>query len=182
FCVSLPGRTVMLHRCAIVCVAVVIALWSMLAGAQAFDETKYPDLKGQWQRRGSAQWDPAKPAGRAQQPPLTPEYQAIWDGALAELAEGRQSYNVQALCLPSGLPRMMIAYEPMEVIVRPEITYILIEHLSELRRIYTDGRSWPEFIEPSFSGYSIGKWIDTHGDGRFDVLEVETRGFKGPRA
>src|SRR5262249_4375270 len=82
---------------------------------------------------------------------------------------------------PSGLPRMMIAYEPMEVIVSPEITHILIEHLSELRRIYTDGRNWPEFIEPSFSGYSIGKWVDTHGDGRFDVLEVETRGFKGPR-
>jgi len=28
-----------------------------------------------------------------------------------------------------------------------------------------------------------GKWIDTDGDGRYDLLEVETRGpFKGPRA
>ena len=25
-------------------------------------------------------------------------------------------------------------------------------------------------------------WIDEDGDGRYDVLEVETRGFKGPRA
>ena len=49
------------------------------------------------------------------------------------------------------------------------------------RRIYTDGREWPANIEPSYAGYSIGKWIDTDGDGRFDVLEVETRGFKGPR-
>ena len=31
-------------------------------------------------------------------------------------------------------------------------------------------------------GYSIGKWIDMDGDGRHDVLEVETRHFKGPRA
>ena len=31
-------------------------------------------------------------------------------------------------------------------------------------------------------GYSIGKWIDTDGDGRYDVLEVETRGLRGPRA
>ena len=32
-------------------------------------------------------------------------------------------------------------------------------------------------------GYSIGKWIDQDGDGRYDLLEVETRGpFKGPRA
>jgi hypothetical protein len=28
---------------------------------------------------------------------------------------------------------------------------------------------------------SIGKWIDEDGDGRFDVLEVETRNFKMPR-
>jgi hypothetical protein len=31
------------------------------------------------------------------------------------------------------------------------------------------------------AGYSIGKWIDEDGDGIFDVLEVETRGFKGNR-
>jgi hypothetical protein len=30
-------------------------------------------------------------------------------------------------------------------------------------------------------GYSIGKWIDEDGDGKYDVLEVETRNFKGPR-
>jgi hypothetical protein len=30
-------------------------------------------------------------------------------------------------------------------------------------------------------GYSIGKWIDENGDGKYDVLEVETRNFKGPR-
>ena len=31
------------------------------------------------------------------------------------------------------------------------------------------------------AGYSIGRWIDSDGSGRYDVLEVETRGFKGPR-
>jgi hypothetical protein len=50
------------------------------------------------------------------------------------------------------------------------------------RRIYTDGRDWPEEIEPSFAGYSNGKLIDEDGDGRYDVLSVETRGLKGPRA
>jgi hypothetical protein len=30
-------------------------------------------------------------------------------------------------------------------------------------------------------GYSIGRWTDENGDGAYDVLEVETRGFKGPR-
>ena len=51
------------------------------------------------------------------------------------------------------------------------------------RRIFTDGRDWPAEMEPTYQGYSIGKWIDEDGDGRYDVLEVETRGpFKGPRA
>jgi hypothetical protein len=52
---------------------------------------------------------------------------------------------------------------------------------NDTRRIFTDGRDWPEVIEPSYAGYSIGKWIDTDGDGRYDVLEVETRGFRGLR-
>ena len=50
-----------------------------------------------------------------------------------------------------------------------------------MRRIFTDGRDWPKTIEPTFQGYSIGRWIDEGGTGRYDVLEVETRGFKGPR-
>jgi hypothetical protein len=81
------------------------------------------------------------------------------------------------------MPRAMGAYSPMEVVVTPETTYILIEHIHDSRRIHTDGRSFPPNmdLDPQFSGYSIGKWIDEDGDGRFDVLQVETRGLKGPR-
>src|SRR5262249_19239463 len=50
------------------------------------------------------------------------------------------------------------------------------------RRIFTDGRPWPAEITPTLLGYSVGQWIDTGGDGRYDVLEVETRGFRGPRS
>ena len=38
-----------------------------------------------------------------------------------------------------------------------------------------------EDIEPTFAGQSIGKWIDHDGDGKYDVLEVETRNLRGPR-
>jgi hypothetical protein len=31
-------------------------------------------------------------------------------------------------------------------------------------------------------GYSIGKWIDANGDGKYTTLEVETRYLRGPRA
>ena len=69
----------------------------------------------------------------------------------------------------------------MEIVVTPEITYILMRDINPLRRIYTDGRDWPADVEPTFAGYSIGQWVDTDDDGRFDTLKVETRGFRGPR-
>ena len=75
----------------------------------------------------------------------------------------------------------MIVYEPMEIIVMPDTTYIMLAYMSEFRRIFTDGRKWPDEIEPSYAGYSIGKWEDTDGDGRNDTLVVETRGMKGSR-
>jgi hypothetical protein len=31
-------------------------------------------------------------------------------------------------------------------------------------------------------GYSVGKWLDENGNGKYNVLEVETRNLKGPRA
>jgi hypothetical protein len=81
------------------------------------------------------------------------------------------------------MPGMMTLSRPTEIIILPEVTYILIDYIRDLhRRIFTDGREWPADIEPSFDGYSIGKWLDTDGDGRFDTLEVETRHLKGPRA
>jgi hypothetical protein len=82
------------------------------------------------------------------------------------------------------MPMMMSLYDPMELVVTPDLTYILISHVNDsYRRIYTDGRDWPAEgeYEPTFAGYSIGKWVDTDGDGRYDQLEVETRHFKGPR-
>jgi len=66
--------------------------------------------------------------------------------------------------------------------VTPAATHILVENIYDSRRIFTDGRDWPHEIMPSLIGYSIGRWIDTDGDGKYDVLEVETRGFRGPRA
>jgi hypothetical protein len=66
-------------------------------------------------------------------------------------------------------------------VVTPDTTHILIAHIHDNRRIFTDGRDWPAEIEKSFQGYAIGKWIDTDGDGRYDLLEAETRGMKGPR-
>jgi hypothetical protein len=177
----------MRYRISIGALALVAALSATCAGSFAFDETKFPDWKGQWSRvrfpgvSGQPSFDQTKSAGAGQQAPLTPEYQAIFEANLKDQAEGGQGIDPTATCLAPGMPRIMTAYEPMEIIITPDTTHILMEHIHDSRRIYTDGRSWPQDIEPSFAGYSIGQWRDQDGTGRYTVLEVETRGFKGPR-
>ena len=170
----------------VIALASAIGLWS--TAVHAFDESKYPDMNGQWVRAavpgetGLPPFDPSKPPGRGQQPPLTAEYQAKFAANLAERAAAGLSDVVSTSCLAPGMPMMMQAYAPMQITVLPETTYILIDYIHEAhRRIFTDGRDWPKAVPPTYTGYSIGKWIDTDGDGRFDVLEAETRNFKGPR-
>jgi len=160
------------------------------AGAMAFDEQQYPNLKGEWRRVAvppgpilGVQFDPHKPAGLGQQAPLTPEYQAIFEANLADQAQGGQAGDPTYRCLSPGMPRVMGPYGAMEIVVLPETTYVLIDHIHDSRRIYTDGRDFPAKMaeDPQFTGYSIGRWIDEDSDGRFDTLIVETRGLKGPR-
>jgi len=160
---------------------IALAMTLAHASANAQEQSNYPDWKGQWIRIGGGQYDPTRLGGRGQQPPLTREYQAVWETNIASEAQGSQEYNPQARCMPGGMPRMMIVYEPMEIVITPEITYVLMEYMNPLRRIYTDGRDWPKDLEPTFAGYSIGTWIDTDGDGRYDTLTVETRNLRGPR-
>ena len=144
------------------------------APARAFDQSKYPDLKGQWLRVGSPRWDD-------DHAPLTAEYQAIYQANLKDMAAGGQGIDPTYTCISPGMPRIMNVYDPMEVVVTPATTHILIQHIHDVRRIFTDGREFPKDEESTFAGYSIGKWIDTKGDGHYDVLEVETRNLKGPR-
>jgi hypothetical protein len=149
------------------------------APAHAFDEARYPSLKGQWFRLGSGSFDPTKKSGLAQEIPFTPEFQKILDASVADQAAGGQGNNPMGDCIPPGMPRTMINYEGMEFVITAETTYLLLtEPMDQIRRIYTDGREFPAEFEPSFLGYSIGQWVDTDGDGRFDTLVVETRGIK----
>jgi hypothetical protein len=170
----------MSYRNLIGAVALAAVFVTAIVGARAHDEAQYPDWSGQWLRTGGIQWDPAKPLGRGQQAPLTPEYQAIFEASLADQALGGAGNDARFSCLPVGMPRLMSVIFPMEFILLPKITYILFEN-NMPRRIYTDGRDWPKDPEPTFAGYSIGRWIDENGDGRYEVLEVETRYMKGPR-
>ena len=176
----------MLRRSSIAAFALATAQIASIGGAPAADDSKYPNWKGAWDtvnpRFGgqAIKFDPTKAWGPAQQAPLTPEYQKVLEDSMADQAKGGLGNYPTAKCLPGGMPRMMAA-PVQEYIITPETTYIVTG--VELRRIFTDGRDWPTDAQPTYAGYSIGRWIDEDGDGRYDVLEVETRGpFKGPRA
>src|ERR1700733_6390580 len=180
--IASQGEVMMLYRSSIGTITILAALCISLAESRAWDDAKYPDFAGQWRPIGGpGRYDPSKPGGNGQQAPLIPEYQAIFETNLTDQAQGGQGTTSTYKCLSPGMPRVTNGYGPLEIVVTPETTYILIDHILDDRRIFTDGRDWPAEIEPSFLGYSIGRWIDTNRNGKYDVLEVETRGFKGPR-
>jgi hypothetical protein len=172
----------MQYPCLIGAAVFVAALCAAPNGALAFDQTKYPDWKGQWRRAesGAVKFDTTKPL-RAQEAPLTPEYQAIFEANLRDQDAGGQGIDPTYTCLSPGMPRIMNMYEPMEIVITPETTHILTQHIHDARRIFTDGRNFPTEEDPTFAGYSIGKWIDADGDGRYDELQVETRNLRNPR-
>ena len=169
----------MLARSSMAALALAAAL---AAPAHAFDESKYPDFAGQWRKPNgvNVQWDQTKPLGLAQQAPLKPEFQASLEASLRDQQLGGQGDDARYTCLPNGMPRIMSVIWPIEIVISPKITYVIFEN-NLPRRIFTDGRSWPTNEEPSFNGYSIGKWTDPDASGRYTALEVETRKLKGPR-
>ena len=68
------------------------------------------------------------------------------------------------------MPRLDSYTHPYKIVQTPDLIVILYESLTMFRQIFTDGRPHPEDPQPSWLGYSTGRW-----DG--DVLVVETIGF-----
>ncbi len=172
----------MFYRTTIAAAMVAAALSLTAAAAQ----DRFPDWSGQWRKApdgGPPRYDPSKPDGAGQQTPLKEEYRRIHEASMADQAHGGPGLYVTSVkCIPMGMPFQMSIVFPFEFVITPKTTYILFEIMtSQPRRIYTDGRDWPKDPDPTFTGYSIGKWIDQDGDGRFDVLEVETRHLRVPR-
>src|SRR5947208_15567358 len=101
-------------------------LLGLCASADAFDQSKYPDLKGQWGRgrfpgvAGQPSYDPTKRQGLAQQAPLRPEFQKVLEANIREQATGGQTGDPTYTCLSPGMPRIMNPYGEMEILVTPE--------------------------------------------------------------
>src|SRR6266852_258263 len=139
----------MLHKWSLAALVVAAELVLMIGTAAAFDDSKYPDWSGQWRRPSGVgtQWDQTKRSGLAQQAPLTPEYQARLEASIADQARGGQGDDARVTCITAGMPRIMTGTRPFELVVLPAVTYVYGEG-NMPRRIYTDGRSFPQTRNP----------------------------------
>jgi hypothetical protein len=59
----------------------------------------------------------------------------------------------------------------LKIVQTSDTVAILDEYMLQFRQIFLDGRPLPRSPEPTFKGYSVGKWEG-------DTLVVETAGFK----
>jgi hypothetical protein len=98
--------------------------------------------------------------------PIRPEAAALFQ----QRAKSFSTESPLSHCLPEGMPLVEMAPAPYKIVQTPGLTFMLYERDRTYRQVYTDGRKLPDDPQPSWLGYSVGKW-----DG--DTLVVETVGF-----
>ena len=159
------------------------AVVAMQSGARAQSKpVSVPDITGSWERHG---FGPGARAGGprdatipppAPQPQLKPQYAKEWQDRIiagrAADAKGEPLATNYTDCLPDGMPTMMGAMFPMEILQSRGQVTIIEEAFTQVRRILMDKpqKSF-EDVEPGFYGHSVGRW-----DG--DTLVVDTIGIK----
>jgi hypothetical protein len=95
-----------------------------------------------------------------------------WAKALYAYRVGNQ-FEPHSRCKPSSGPRQFLTPYGVEFLDLPELKRVFIIDLGgphSYRTIYTDGRSHPKDLAPSYYGHSVGHW-------EVDTLVVDTRGF-----
>lgn len=147
-----------------------------------------PDLSGLWQTNSApremlARLIPDATNGAGEEPlsqyfinilsDFKPEDAPLLPAAAEQLRQRAKSFSEESplpRCLPEGMPLVEMAPAPYKIIQSPGMIVMLYERDTTYRQVYTDGRTLPDDPQPSWLGYSVGKW-----DG--DSLVVDTIGF-----
>ena len=136
-----------------------------------------PDITGSWERyRGGGRGQPNTAPPAAPQPSLKPQFLKEWQAKTqaARDADAKRAplANNATLCLPEGMPGMMGATFPMEILQSKGQVTIIEEAFTQVRRISLDQPvKAVDDVEPGFYGDSVGHWEG-------DTLIVETVGVK----
>lgn len=165
-------------------VTLATACLTLAAPLAAQQSVKVMGINGAWERYPSlsaglgsdTEHLPPRPPDPIPEPPLKAEYLATWrqarDRERELTAQGTPPVSSGSACLPQGMPGMMMATFPMEILESPGQVTIIQEAFNQVRRVYLDEELVaPEDAEPRFSGHSVGHW-----DG--DTLVIETVGVK----
>jgi hypothetical protein len=103
---------------------------------------------------------------KPEEAPLRPAAAALFQ----QRAKAFSGKSPLAHCLPEGMPLIEMAPAPYKIVQTPGLTIMLYERDTTFRQVYTDGRMLPDDPQPSWLGYSVGKWEG-------DALVVDTNGF-----
>src|SRR5262249_42986085 len=143
-----------------------------------------PDLSGLWQLDASCGADVRCPAAQLGDYPVPPEFLDFgarlpgglpyqpWAAALVK--ERRARFGADdpvTLCKPSAGLRLFTFPPPRKLLQTPGLVVLLSERDVTYRQIFTDGRPLPKDPEPSFNGYSTGRWTNV-------ALIAETNGLQ----
>src|SRR5262245_65632310 len=111
----------MLYRSSINAIVLAAALCATMTGAQAWDDSKYPDLTGQWVRaegaRGVGRYDPTKPPAQGQEAQLTADNRPIYGAISPDQAQGGQATDRTYGSWSPACPATMTAHAPLETVV-----------------------------------------------------------------
>ena len=162
------------------CAAAFALLAAAAAPQQAYGATATtPDLTGQWARYPGFARTPPDPK-LVPAPPgkllLKPACAGPYEKRRAEERESDLKGEPIAApgtdCLPYGMPEMMSAIYPLEILQTAGQVTIIAEAMSQVRRIFL-GKPQLKMGEaaPSFYGHSVGHWEG-------DTLVVDTIGVK----
>ncbi len=125
-----------------------------------------PNISGVWFTRGYQRR--IRPMDGSETPWL-PWTKAAFDRREAAEKAGAPLFDPTASCLPSGIPRLIAAPYPIEIVQTPDTTVILYETHHLFRLIHMD-QPHPRAVKPSFMGHSTGRWEG-------DTLVVDTVGL-----
>ena len=136
-------------------------------------------MTGFWGRYGPSRdqpFDPKLAPPPAGDPPLKPEplkaFQARRAAEKAADEKGEPIAGNSVACLPDGMPQMMFAIYPMQILQGPEEVTIVQESYSSVRHIHLNKPQLdPSDVPPGYFGHSVGHWEG-------DTLVVDTVGIK----
>ena len=93
-----------------------------------------------------------------QMPPLRPQYLAQWRERQANAAAGIATVDPTAECQPAGFPRFLSMVFPGEILQADHQLNWYAEWGQDTIRIYLDGRSPPDDLQASYTGFTTGQW------------------------